>query len=352
MFKVQEKKICGSSETIRQAPCFHFEFFYKYAHAKHVPRISEEFLEWFIGFFEGDGYIGFSKPYVFERCRNKKIYKEVACERLRFSICQKEKRIIEKIAYTFGFGSVSSFIINKKTYWRWTLNSNKAIENIAYLLSGNLILVERQKQFLKWIEVGQKKGLFKFPFDKKQPWTASIGLNNGWLSGFIDAESCFYVYCSIPSFLKKELDKLPKMKKKWSKDQHQIFKKVSQYKHKMRLYQKMSLTQISTRETNELFKQILFLFEGKSLSIFQNKTIKKMTNKNYVRIELSSVCSQKIIIDYLSKYNLKTIKNVTFKRWLRINRRRTEGVHLTLKATQRLYRLAKAINHHSNKLYD
>ena len=67
----------GSSETRRKEPFFSFANFYKYGHAKHVPRIEESFLEWFIGFFEGDGSLSSHAtygPYI----------------QLRFSISQKE----------------------------------------------------------------------------------------------------------------------------------------------------------------------------------------------------------------------------------------------------------------------
>lgn len=43
-----------SSETKGKASTFNFDLFYAYGHASHVPRISEAFLEWFIGFFEGE----------------------------------------------------------------------------------------------------------------------------------------------------------------------------------------------------------------------------------------------------------------------------------------------------------
>ena len=347
---MQNNNNCGSSETIRKAPYFNFEDFYKYGHAKHVPRIEESFLEWFIGFFEGDGYLGFSKSRIYNRLRNGKEYKEPVCERLYFHICQKEKRIIEKIAYIFGFGRVSSFNQNGEIYSRWVLDSKNSMEKIAYLLSGNLIIKERQKQFLQWIKVGEKKNMFKFPFNKNKPYCSSINLKNAWLSGFIDAEACFYANFSLPSSIKQKIITLPKMKKNWSNEHYQIFIEISQYK--FRLLQKMTLTQVSTEETNELFKQILFLFKGKSFYIFQNSKAKKLSTKKYVRVEFSSLDSQKLIIDYLSNYPLQTIKHISFIRWKKVYFRRKEGVHLSPKGTQRIYRLVKAINSHSKTLYN
>lgn len=341
----------GSSETIRKALYFDFNDFYKYGHAHHVPRIEESFLEWFIGFFEGDGFLGFSKKRFFNRKRNGKNYIEPVCERLYLTICQKERRVIENIAYTFGFGSISNFKQGKNIYWRWSLDSKESIERISYLLSGNLILIKRQEQFLKWVELGQiKKNMFQFPFDKNKQWNSNIGLNNGWISGFIDAEGCFYANFSIPRKLKQQIENLPTMKKKWSKKDYEIFFEISKFKFTLK--QKMSLTQISTYENIELFKKILVLFEGKSLYIFNNNQISKLNYNEYVRIEFNSLVSHELIINYLTNYPLKTIKNISFKRWKRVYLRRKNGVHLSPKGTKRLYRLVNAINLHSKELYD
>jgi len=134
----------GSSETTRKAPLL--ENFYKYGHPPHVPRISECFLEWFIGFFEGDGsFISYSE---------KKTSKNI---RLKAYILQKEKKIITTIQQTFGFGNISSNEKNGMIYWRWTAESKTALERLAFLFSGNLILPKRQVQFLKWIDIGQQK---------------------------------------------------------------------------------------------------------------------------------------------------------------------------------------------------
>lgn len=345
---MKKNYIYGSSETTRKALYFNFNDFYKHGHAHHVPRIKESFLEWFIGFFEGDGSLGFSKKRFYNRSSNGKNYIEPVCERLVLTICQKEKQIIKKIAYTFGFGSVSCFKIKQNIYWRWSLDSKESIERIAYLLSGNLIISKRQDQFLKWVEIGQKKNMFQFPFDKNKPRLSNIYLNDGWLSGFIDAEGCFYANFAIPHILKTEISKLPLLKKNWSKQDYEMFLKISKYKFNLK--QKMTLTQISTHKTNQLFKKILFLFKGKSFYIFKNNKIKKLSNNSYVRIEFHSLYSHELIINYLNNYPLKTIKHVSFKRWERVYFRRKEGIHLSPKGTKRLYRLVNAINSHSKIL--
>jgi hypothetical protein len=347
---IKEKNKCESSETTCNASYFCFDDFYRYGHADHVPRIPERFLEWFIGFFEGDGSLSYTKEGTYNRNREGKAYKERVTERLRFHLVQKERAIIEKIAYVFGFGTVSSVNKDGNIYWRWSLDSKQSIERMAFLLSGNLILKNRQQQFFEWVEVGQKKGMFQFPFDKKKPWNSNISLKNGWLSGFIDAEGCFYAHFSLPLGLKFKVSKLPVLKKNWSEFDYEVFSEISQSKCKLK--QKFHLTQISTLENVELFKKIRILFKGKTLYIFNNNKISKLSSNNYVRVEFSSLSSNELIIHYLSTYPLKTIKNVSFKRWQRVYLRRKEGVHLSIKGKRRLYRLVKAINSHSKKSYD
>ena len=347
-FIMKQNHYCGSSETIRKTPRFNFDDFYKYGHAEHVPRIDESFLEWFIGFFEGDGSLSYSKESIFVRIRNGKQTKEKVCERLRFSIVQKEKKIIEKICFTFGFGRVSSYRKSNQLYWRWTLESKQSIQKIAFLLSGNLILESRQKQFLKWAELAQKKGLLKTPFNKHKPWSGNICLSNGWLSGFIDAEGCFHAQLKLPVEQKKQIFKFPISKSKWTNKHHQLFETIQ---WQGRLNQRMILTQISSDQTDILLKKILLLFQGKSFYRFQNTTVQKHTNKYYVRITFSSLMSHEKIIQYLTQYPLKTIKKVSFKRWCRVYFRRRDGMHLSPKGTKRLFRLVKAINIHSKKSY-
>lgn len=364
---MEKKNPHASSETIRKASFFCFEDFYNYGHAHHIPRIPESFLEWFIGFFEGDGSLSYTQKRVYNRERNGKSYTERVCERLQFSIVQKERHIIEKIAITFGFGRVSYFTILGKIYWRWVLDSKKSFESMAYLLSSNLILQTRQQQFLDWVRVGQTKGMFQTLGEKA--WSSSVDLNNAWLSGFIDAEGCFYASLSLPPELKTQIAQLPRMKKHWSQEHYQLFEQLSQFesfstngvnqklllqatKAAPKLKQKFTLTQLSTHQTNAIFQTILFLFKGTGLFIFQNQNSKKLSSNQYVRLELSSSVSHTIIIDYLGKYPLKTLKHVSFTRWKRVYIRRKDGVHLTPKGTKRLYRLIKAINVHSKQLYN
>nr|YP_009367879.1 putative LAGLIDADG homing endonuclease [Hazenia capsulata]ARK14893.1 putative LAGLIDADG homing endonuclease [Hazenia capsulata] len=307
------KILNGPSETTSKTSSFDFTDFYKYGQAEHVAHIPKEFLEWFVGFFEGDGSL--SSFATLDKRDGRR------GTRLRVEIGQKEKNILQLIQKTFGFGNLRIDRRKNTIYWRWTVDSQQAIERIAFLLSGNLILPKRQKQFLDWIEAGQRKGMFK-SFNRFKPWTSKISLQDSWLSGFIDAEGCFYAHYTDP--------KLPKTK--------------GQLKQKITLTQK----DIEGGE-RKIFQEIIVLFNSKQkIYIFSN-----LNNPSvFVRIELTALHTQKVMIDYLTKYKLKTIKHISFCKWNFIYKYRQTKIYQSEKTLKKIRRLVSSLNIYSKNLYE
>ena len=308
---IMKKKtpLCGSSETTRETP-FDFTLFYKYGHAHHISKIPETFLEWFIGFYEGDGSIYSSKTSYSKR-------------RFSFQITQKDQQFIERLQYTFGFGNISKETRTTGVYWKWTLESKENVESIAYLLHGNLIWPYRQIQYIEWIQTGQKQGLFQqIPFGLVMfpDRVEKISFTNAWLSGFIDAEGCFYAHL------------------------REIGPKRPDSQLNIKFSQKMHLTQaLKAPDRSDLivFERFQKVFELKTkIQIFQNKS----EGKFYARVECWTLMSQELLINYLKCYKLKTQKYISYRRWWRVWIRRKEQTHLTNKGRKRLYRLVNSIN--------
>ena len=153
----------GSSETIREAPQkFNFNDYKKYGHPKHLKKIDSTFLEWFIGFSEGDG--SFSKKFS-------------------FIINQKDPQLLFKIKKKLGFGSV--YETSESGIWRYCVTGQVNCLRLFYLFNGNLILKKTQKRFLNWLTNIKTKVIVK-------QFQTNISLDNAWLSGFIEAEGGFY----------------------------------------------------------------------------------------------------------------------------------------------------------------
>lgn len=153
----------GSSETIRKViQEFNFNDYKRYGQPQHLKNIDSQFLEWFIGFSEGDG--SFSKKFS-------------------FVINKKDPQLLFKIKKNLGFGSV--YETSDSGIWRYCVTGQENNLRLFYLFNGNLILKKTQKRFLQWSTHIKTKIIVK-------QFQINISLNNAWLSGFIEAEGGFH----------------------------------------------------------------------------------------------------------------------------------------------------------------
>jgi hypothetical protein len=142
--------------------------------------IPDAFLQWFIGFSEGDGAI---------LCTG---------TRPRFVLTQKESAVLFMIQSKLGFGSVQQF--KGKTgniFYRFIVLDLKSILVLAHLFNGNLILPNRVEQLRKWIKVlitrpSLASLLCDHPLNGVDKVTTPT-LQDSWICGFTDAEGCFNV---------------------------------------------------------------------------------------------------------------------------------------------------------------
>ena len=168
------EKTNGSSETIRETT-FQFELFLQHLPEQKV-KISHHFLEWFIGFAEGDGSFIVSRP-------------KLGRARLFFTLVQKEVRVLHRLRSELGFGKVQ----RHGKYFRYVVSDQKGIDRLIHLFNGNLVLNKTRKRFLLWLD---SRNTLKDPDEKivlKPAIKITNFLSSGWLCGFVDAEGCFHV---------------------------------------------------------------------------------------------------------------------------------------------------------------
>lgn len=326
------KFFIGSSETTREAPFnkirintirknsinFNFDAYVSYS-PLHIKNINYSFLEWFIGFAEGDG------TFYSQKLKNDKM-------RLSFEIGQKDPKVLYLIKKVLGFGLIHSR--QKKNtnqpYWVYRIQTKKNIQRLIHLLNGNLVLTKRRVQFNKWLKKAKKMNIVPFNLRTKNISIyngVQISLKTGWLSGFIDAEGCFYATLSTPSTCSLLT---PSIK------------------------QKMHITQKKVYNEDELLQKIGVLFLSTAqVKPLSSKKIRKQNNllaskskqlESSFRIEISSLASHKCIMQYLSKFKLKTNKWISFCRWSRVVMAREKNYHLCEENLPKLLQLCKAIN--------
>lgn len=273
----------GSSETIRENAYYLFKKSYYNYYNKNID-IDEDWLNWFIGFVEGDGAILGYK------------------DRLNLVITQKDIKVLEEIKEKLGIGYIN-YIYNENDQFKSSKELQKDSKNLVYgryiiydinniflmylIFNGNLYLKNRNLQLKVWYEYlikSKNLNLKKWGIDSVPELKENkkkISLDNSWLQGFTDAEGCF----SIRIF------------KQHGKD-----------------YVKITYI-LDQKNEPEILNEISMLFCNKNLA-----KLRKTKNNNMYRIEVS--CNDinkdihKKIKDYFLKYKLKTTKRKSFNIWI------------------------------------
>ena len=213
-----------------------------------------KFLEWFIGFTEGDG--------SFVVTGGKSVFS--------IHLHMVDLPLLYYIQNQLNMGNVylgnnsATFIVKAKA----------DINILIHIFNGNLFLRKRQDQFFKWVENFNNLVLAKdnTTIVIKQGGRCEFkpSLNDNWLAGFIDAEGSFF--CSVS---------------------------------KIRIYQKFAIGQKDA--------ELEFLY----LNTLINGYYSVEKSKNFYRIVLS-YRELDTIINYLSKHKLYSVKAQSFEKWLEI----------------------------------
>lgn len=261
----------------------HFCFldYLKYGKPDHISTVSESFLEWFIGFYEGDGYITqwFDKGKL----------------RIAIGIDQKDPALLYQIRTKLGFGRVRKYIRNDQTYWRWVLESSENIERFCYLINGNLILKHRQMQFqymLKSLKLHNSNINIDYQQGNIRPT-----LCDGWLSGFCEAE------CGFDGNFTNDF------KRGRYSDGSQ------RYAIKLRFY----ITQKLVDDT--ILQDIGSILKLKTVRIYPVQNPHQTGSFLYYRLEINTGVGQDTLIKYFEKYPLRGIKRFALIRFIILRRR-------------------------------
>lgn len=298
------KKI-GSSETIRKTT---FNFYtYKQNLVFHKKKINVHFLEWLIGFAEGDGSFIVSK------------------NRLFFIINQKEEKILYFIRTNLGFGKVSKY----ENHSRFIVADKTNIDKLIFIFNGNLVLNKTNLRFTTWLNARNIYSEEKLEYLNKNKL---LNLNdNAWLSGFIDAEGCFNVSKIIDSRyilgyrvrLRFILDQ---------KNEICIFNQLKEF---------LRSGVITRRKFVKFVKQEKL---GEQCKLKVNLVLKQLIElqqEPMFRFTSTSLLSNEILIKYLKSYPLRTLKKVSFLRFASLlryieNKKKVPWKNKVLKKVEKL----------------
>lgn len=142
------------------------------------------FLEWFIGFAEGDG----SKIVTHIKGTGK--------DRLFFVINQEERKVMYKIKKELGFGSVFPYKQKGATYYRYQVSAKKDLTRLVHIFNGNLLATKVKKRFKSWLEAYNNRYHVTSGTSSPilyKPGQLKVSLQSDWLAGFVDAEGGFFI---------------------------------------------------------------------------------------------------------------------------------------------------------------
>lgn len=160
----------GTSETTRDITKFNFESYSKVKPSHKI--IDKRFLEWFIGFTEGDGsFISYNGKPVFDITQN-----------------LTDIQILKYIRTTLGFGKI---IIRDEPHRNvgvfYVTGKDNFIRQIK-IFNGNIRSIYKQNQFEQWVK---NYNLYYNEDIQIKKNSTFLSQRDSWLSGFIDAEGCF-----------------------------------------------------------------------------------------------------------------------------------------------------------------
>lgn len=250
--------------------------------------IDNEFLDWFLGFSEGDG--------SFIRAKRGDI---------SFVITQdtRDIQILNLIQNVLGFGKV---IKQSNITSRYVVQDKKGLYLLALLFNGNIITTAKKESFKLFLSalnrhISKGRITYKPIFFKDN--LCQISLQNGWLCGFSDAESCFGVsFSSVSS---------------------------NNYKIYYDIAQKGDCNII-------LFDLLAKLFGvGKTYKHSQEQCW-------YYRV--TGLANTEILFNYFDKFPLRTKKLKSYVLWKDLHCRIKNKQHLNLQLRPGLIILAKTVN--------
>ena len=271
---------------------FNFNAFYNTL-PPSVPKPDQKFLEWFIGFSEGDGCFCVS-----------------ATGRCIFTISQRDEPLLQLIQQTLGVGSIMTDRGSPGKFQYYVSSLKKDIFPLIQLFNGNLVLKKTNERFKSWVAnynrrcgtklkvVSRWDGTFE-PVEhasQSDPAFQAVALqntsgvwNSSWFAGFVDAEGCFCVLLRKPN--------------------------VEGLK-----FQGAARFLIAQKGESELVLHVRFLLgRGCFSRLVGGARIPDTTLENGIyQFEARSGISLKLIQDYLDSHPLRSKKALSYSKWRQV----------------------------------
>lgn len=267
---------------------FYLKFEEYYPNAK---KPSVLFLQWFIGFSEGEGSFIVAKR-----------------GDLSFVITQSTVDInsLNYIKDNLGFGSVIVQSSKQKTH-RFIVQDIKNLTLISLIFNGNMVFPTRNARFITFLSVFNERLLKKnMDIIKLKINTIVPTLRDAWLSGITDGEGCFS--CSLLS-------------------------NSSAFRYRYILTQKWEANKYVLEHIQIILKT--YYAEG---------SVVPHSVENVWELRVNGVKNCQGLFTYFDEFNLITKKKYSYLKWKQVHSRLINKEHLNKDTRLELISLVKRIN--------
>jgi hypothetical protein len=252
---------------------FYFSAFFESYSQKYPNKSkpSQEFLEWLVGFTEGDGAFTVTKR-----------------GNLQFVITQstEDVKVLYHIYNNLGFGTVIQQSKSSKTH-RFIVQDMPNLLLICKIFNGNMVFFTRNSKFLIFLSAYNALAL-RMKLNTIHPILDTLlpTLKDNWFAGFTDAEGCFSL---------------------------SLLSNSTAYRFRFIISQKWSVNL-------SILKHIKYMFGVGDISQHSN-----LDNWEY---RVNGVKNCYYIISYLDAYLLQSKKKESFLLWKELRLRLINGEHL------------------------
>ena len=259
--------------------------------AEYYPNVvkpNNKFIEWFIGFSEGEGSFILAKR-----------------GDLSFVITQSTKDIqtLNYIKDNLGFGKVIKQSTKQNTH-RFVVQDIKNLYLICLIFNGNMVFPTRKARFLTFLstlnEKLLKRNITTIPYVNRGILPS---LNDGWICGITDGEASFT--CSLLT-------------------------NSSAYRFRYILTQKWEANKFVLEHISNLFSV--------------KDSVVPHSVYNVWEIRINGVKNCKGLFPYFDEYILITKKKESYLKWKLVHSKLLNQEHLDIKSRKDIIELAKLIN--------
>lgn len=257
-------------------------------------NLDKNLNSYLTGLFEGDGHIWIPNLNATKK------------HNLRFCITfhLKDKPLAEKLLESLGYGFIR--IKLKENACVLTISPKNGLIKAISLLNGNMRTpkIHQLYSLIDWVNDNHNMDL------KKLPLNVNPLNSDSWLAGFIDADGGFLIRHSTLETSKKE-------------------RIACSFVIEQRL--------IDPKSNEDYFSSL-----NQIANLFSTKLL--VTNRNYYRLNATSLTSIKLVILYLEQFSLRGSKYLDSLDWIEAAKIIIDGKHYTLEGKKKIDFLKNKMN--------